>query len=81
MQLTWHKKPAESIFDIYPVLDNYDNWIRVDIHRRENSGPRRFFEFCEDNTKIVREGIPIVRIELNATNRIRFSIMASGKKS
>jgi UDP-N-acetylglucosamine 2-epimerase (non-hydrolysing) len=34
-------KSAESIFDIYPKLE-CGEWLRVDIHRRENLTPRRF---------------------------------------
>jgi UDP-N-acetylglucosamine 2-epimerase len=34
-------KPTESIFNIYPKLE-VGEWIRMDIHRRENLTPRRF---------------------------------------
>ena len=62
-----HKKPETSIFELYPVLDEFDGWIRVDIHRRENLGPRRFLSLVNTIPKLLDEGIPIVWIELNAT--------------
>ena len=62
-----HHKPKESIFDLYPALDDYSNWIRIDIHRRENLGPRRFLSLVKTIPKLLEKGIPIIWIELNAT--------------
>lgn len=41
IDLKRNNKSKESIFDIYPILES-GNWIRVDIHRRENLTYRRF---------------------------------------
>lgn len=62
-----HRKPEKSIFDMYPLLDDYDNWLRVDIHRRENLGPRRFLSLVKTIPKLLEKGIPIIWVELNAT--------------
>ena len=64
-----HKKPETSIFDIYPVLDEYNDWIRVDIHRRANLGTRRFFSLVKTVLKLVEEGIPVIWIEMTATKQ------------
>ncbi|NVM52482.1 MAG: UDP-N-acetylglucosamine 2-epimerase [Candidatus Helarchaeota archaeon] len=61
-----HKKPDKSIFDLYPRLDDFDNWIRVDIHRRGNLGRQRFTTLFNTISKLLKEGIPILWIEMNA---------------
>ncbi|MCD6484224.1 MAG: UDP-N-acetylglucosamine 2-epimerase [Candidatus Odinarchaeota archaeon] len=61
------KKPDISIFEQYPVLEEYDNWIRVDIHRRGNLVESRFKAIVEGITKLVKNGQPIVWVELVAT--------------
>ncbi len=62
-----HEKTKTSIFELYPVLEQYDNWIRVDIHRRGNLGERRFKSLVNTIPRLLEKGIPIVWIELNAT--------------
>ena len=41
INLKRNNKPKKSIFEIYPKLDS-GNWIRMDIHRRENLTYNRF---------------------------------------
>ncbi len=41
IRLKRRNKPNQSIFDIYPKLES-GNWIRMDIHRRENLTTHRF---------------------------------------
>ena len=36
-----------SVFDEYPVLEERDDWIRVDVHRRANLLPGRFRAIVE----------------------------------
>ena len=60
-------KPEKSIFDEYPKLDDYDNWIRVDIHRRGNLVESRFKAIVDGILKLVKSGQPVVWVELVAT--------------
>ncbi|MEQ9714166.1 MAG: UDP-N-acetylglucosamine 2-epimerase [Candidatus Asgardarchaeum sp.] len=60
-------KPEKSIFDIYPKLEEYDNWIRVDIHRRGNLVESRFKSIVEGIISLVKKGQPVVWVELVAT--------------
>ncbi|MFX1295340.1 MAG: UDP-N-acetylglucosamine 2-epimerase [Promethearchaeota archaeon] len=64
-----HKRPETSVFEIYPVLDEYDDWIRVDIHRRGNLGPRRFLSVIKAIPRLLEKGIPIIWIEMTATKK------------
>jgi UDP-N-acetylglucosamine 2-epimerase (non-hydrolysing) len=57
----------ESIFDIYPVLEARDDWIRVDIHRRANLLPDRFRAIVEGVIGLVEDGYNVNFIELTAT--------------
>lgn len=59
----------ESIFDIYPVLEERDQWIRVDIHRRANLLPERFKAIVRGVIELVEEGYNVNFIELTATER------------
>jgi UDP-N-acetylglucosamine 2-epimerase (non-hydrolysing) len=61
------QKPQQSIFDLYPQLE-VGEWIRMDIHRRENLTPKRFtsiigalFELVKNTDK------KVVLVMLNAT--------------
>ena len=66
-------KPSTSIFDIYPTLERYDNWIRVDIHRRGNLVESRFKAIVDGILKLIKSGQPIVWVELVATkNALEF---------
>ena len=60
---------AESIFDIYPVLEERDEWIRVDIHRRANLLPERFTALVEGVMALVEDGYNVNFVELTATRR------------
>lgn len=62
-----HNKPEESIFDIYPALEDHDDWIRVDIHRRGNLGRKRFTSLVKTISNLLEKEIPILWIEMNAT--------------
>jgi len=70
-------KPKLSIFDIYPELvtsaskstltQRREEWIRVDIHRRENLTRYRFFIIIESLVRLVKMGYKIILIKLTAT--------------
>jgi UDP-N-acetylglucosamine 2-epimerase (non-hydrolysing) len=61
------QRPQQSIFEIYPVLEK-DEWVRVDIHRRENLTPRRFASIMGALTELVQKtDKKIVLVMLNAT--------------
>ena len=60
------EKPSKSIFDIYPKLE-FGNWLRVDIHRRENLTKVRFSAIIEGITDLVRLGYKVLFVRLNAT--------------
>jgi UDP-N-acetylglucosamine 2-epimerase len=59
-------KPKNSIFNIYPELEK-GNWIRVDIHRRENLTPRRFRSIVSALKDLIKKGYNINFIEMSAT--------------
>jgi len=59
----------ESIFDIYPVLEERDDWIRVDIHRRANLLPDRFSAIVEGVIGLVEAGYNVNFLELTATEQ------------
>lgn len=59
----------ESIFDIYPVLEERDDWIRVDIHRRANLLPERFSSIVKGIIKLAEDGYNINFVEMNATRK------------
>jgi UDP-N-acetylglucosamine 2-epimerase (non-hydrolysing) len=61
------QKPQKSVFDIYPQLER-DEWIRMDIHRRENLTPRRFKSIIGALSELIRNtDKKIVLVMLNAT--------------
>jgi UDP-N-acetylglucosamine 2-epimerase (non-hydrolysing) len=59
----------ESIFDIYPVLAERDDWIRVDIHRRANLLRERFSSIVEGVIALVEDGYNVNFVELTATRQ------------
>jgi UDP-N-acetylglucosamine 2-epimerase len=60
-------KPAESIFNIYPKLESGE-WLRMDIHRRENLTPRRFESIINALVSLIKNTEhKIVLVMLNAT--------------
>jgi UDP-N-acetylglucosamine 2-epimerase (non-hydrolysing) len=59
-------KSKESIFELYPALDK-DEWIRFDIHRRDNLTHRRFFSIIKSIVTLVKSGKNVCLVELNAT--------------
>jgi UDP-N-acetylglucosamine 2-epimerase len=58
---------AESVFDVYPILEARDDWIRVDIHRRANLLPDRFRAIIDCVVGLVEAGYNINFVELTAT--------------
>ncbi|MGH9974844.1 MAG: UDP-N-acetylglucosamine 2-epimerase, partial [Nitrososphaeraceae archaeon] len=71
-------RSPSSVFDIYPILgtqytnSNNNNlvrqeWIRVDIHRRENLTERRFMAIIKAVIQLVEIGYRVVLIKLTAT--------------
>ena len=59
----------QSVFDIYPVLEERDDWIRVDIHRRANLLPKRFGSIVEGVVGLVEDGYNVDFVEMNATRK------------
>ncbi|MFC4406160.1 UDP-N-acetyl glucosamine 2-epimerase [Haloarchaeobius iranensis] len=57
----------ESVFDVYPVLEERDDWLRVDIHRRANLLPGRFRAIVEGVISLVEDGYNVNFVELTAT--------------
>lgn len=74
-------KPQSSIFELYPELLSEmaltssvkdaptmrDEWIRVDIHRRENLTPSRFSVIVKSLIELVKAGYRVILIKLTAT--------------
>jgi UDP-N-acetylglucosamine 2-epimerase (non-hydrolysing) len=60
---------GESVFDVYPVLEERDDWIRVDVHRRANLLPGRFRAIVEGVVDLVEDGYNVNFVELTATQR------------
>ena len=61
-------KPEQSVFDVYPTLENGE-WLRVDIHRRGNLTEKRFKAIIGGVTSLVKDGKKVVFVELTATRR------------
>ena len=66
LKLKRSEKPQKSIFEIYPRLEK-GQWIRVDIHRRENLTPLRFKTIIETIESLVKNGYNVNFIEMSAT--------------
>ncbi|HKU49149.1 MAG TPA: UDP-N-acetylglucosamine 2-epimerase, partial [Nitrososphaera sp.] len=61
------RRVKQSIFDVYPKLEQGE-WVRVDIHRRENLTPRRFASIIGALTDLVRNTDKrVILVMLNAT--------------
>jgi UDP-N-acetylglucosamine 2-epimerase (non-hydrolysing) len=61
------EKPHQSIFTLYPQLET-DEWIRMDIHRRENLTKKRFISIIEGIVQLIKNtDKKIVLVLLNAT--------------
>ena len=61
------EKPQQSIFTFYPQLER-DDWIRMDIHRRENLTKKRFFSIIEGLVELIKNtDQKVVLVLLNAT--------------
>ena len=66
LKLKRSEKSKQSIFDIYPQLEK-GQWLRVDIHRRENLTPARFKYIVECMELLVEKGYNLNFIEMSAT--------------
>lgn len=66
LKLKRREKPENSIFDIYPQLEQ-GNWLRIDIHRRDNLTPVRFKAIIGGVELLVQKGYNVNFIEMNAT--------------
>ena len=64
-RLAGKKRPEKSVFADYPVLEKGE-WIRVDIHRRENLLPGRFLAIIGAVKRLVKDGRNVIFIEMNA---------------
>ncbi|MHA1657147.1 MAG: UDP-N-acetylglucosamine 2-epimerase [Candidatus Heimdallarchaeota archaeon] len=62
-------KPKESVFTDFPQLEEYNDWIRVDVHRRGNLTERRFKAIVQGVLSLVKKGVPITWCELTATRQ------------
>jgi UDP-N-acetylglucosamine 2-epimerase len=61
------QKPSLSVFDIYPKLESGE-WIRMDIHRRENLTHHRFTSIINGLVNLVKNTEhKVVLVMLNAT--------------
>ena len=67
IELKRREKPEESVFDVYPQLEEGDDWIRVDIHRRGNLLEGRFKAIIGAVKDLVKDGYNVVFIEMTAT--------------
>ncbi|MCI0563941.1 MAG: UDP-N-acetylglucosamine 2-epimerase, partial [Nitrososphaera sp.] len=62
------QKRHQSIFDLYPQLE-VGEWIRMDIHRRENLTPKRFTLIMAALSELVKNtDKKVVLVMLNATS-------------
>ena len=61
------EKSRHSVFDIYPQLEK-DEWLRMDIHRRENLTHRRFTSIIGGLVELIKNtDKKVVLVMLNAT--------------
>lgn len=61
------EKSRQSVFDLYPQLEKGE-WIRMDIHRRENLTHRRFTSIIGGLVKLIKNtDKKVVLVMLNAT--------------
>jgi len=75
MEHTKRMKPEISIFEEYPVLDEFDNWLRVDIHRRANLSEDRFKAVFLGVRDLIKDRQPVAWVELSGT---RFALEKYG---
>ena len=66
LHLKLREKPEQSIFEVYPQLA-HGQWLRLDIHRKENLGERRFQAIFGALETLVHEGQQVTMVMMNAT--------------
>ena len=66
LHMKMQEKPETSIFSIYPQLA-HGKWIRLDIHRKENLGQRRFTAIFGALEQVVKAGHNVTLVLMNAT--------------
>lgn len=69
IELKKKEKLEKSVFDIYPILEKRNDWIRVDFHRRANLLPNRFKAIIRGVIKLVKQGYNINFIEMTANKK------------
>nr|MDO8079973.1 UDP-N-acetylglucosamine 2-epimerase [Candidatus Freyarchaeota archaeon] len=68
VEYTKNHKPENSIFEIYPQLEQ-DNWLRIDMHRRDNLTETRFKNIINAIKKLVLDyKMNVCLVELTAMN-------------
>src|SRR3989339_624763 len=66
LKLKLQERPVPRVFEIHPRLAE-GRWIRVDIHRKENLGHRRFTAIFEALERLVERRHLITLVMMNAT--------------
>ncbi len=66
LKLKLQERPVPSVFEIHPKLAE-GRWIRLDIHRKENLGHRRFTAIFEALERLVERRHLITLVLMNAT--------------
>ena len=66
LELKLKEKPSKSIFSTFPVLADGE-WIRVDIHRKENLTRRRLGAIVGAVADLVKKKYRVNFVEMNAT--------------
>jgi len=77
IHLKLKQKPVKSIFEVYPQLENGE-WIRMDIHRKENLTPTRLKNIVEGVKKLVEKKQKVVFIQMAA---MRDALKAHGMEN
>jgi len=66
LELMRKEKLEKSIFEVYPRLAE-GKWIRLDIHRKENLGRKRFEAIFSSLENLIEKGLKITLVMMNAT--------------
>lgn len=66
LELKKKEVPEKSIFELYPQLEQGE-WLRMDIHRKDNLTSSRFTSIIQSIKQLVEKGYNVNLIEMNAT--------------
>jgi UDP-N-acetylglucosamine 2-epimerase len=69
MEMKGGADTEQSVFDVYPVLERRDEWLRVDIHRRANLLEDRFTALVDGVVSLVENGYNVALVEMTATRQ------------